>query len=437
MALHDRIVRETASVNVVGGGDNPFSAYVHLPNIVLLGDPGAGKSHLFGEFASAAGAEMKTARSFLNSDLASMKSSEVIFIDALDERRTGRGDHNAIDAIVQKLVSLKPRAVRIACRAADWLGETDLAAFRTYFASTEDPVVLHLGTLSHAEQSEMLAELGVPDPAGFLNEASRRGLDELLGNPQNLKMLTEVVKTGSWPSGRTELFQQALKILLQEHSKSQTHRPTRKYSPTELMSVAGELCAVRLIGDIAAISLTENDCEGDLPSYRSICSSNPDKALAALGRRLFVSGSELETADYAHRTIAEYVGGQWLAEKVRNGLPLGRVRALLGVDGRPASELRGLHAWLAVHLPEHAVELINSDAFGVLSYADAAALPPHLRQHLLRALATLAQDDPWFRRWHESSAAIAGLAGSDMVEAFQVHSWGARRNANELANAAT
>ena len=347
MALHDRIVRETASVHVVGRGENPFSAYVHLPNIVLLGDPGAGKSHLFGKFAGAAGVEMKTARSFLNSDLTSMKGCPVIFIDALDERRT-RGDQNAIDAIdaiVQKLVFLKPRAVRIACRAADWLGETDLAAFRTYFASTEEPVVLHLGALSHAEQSEMLAELGLPDPAGFLNEASRRGLDELLGNPQNLKMLTEVVKTGSWPSGRTELFQQALKILLQEHSKSQTYRPTGKYSPTELMSVAGELCAVRLIGDIAAISLTENDCDHDLPSYRSICASNPDKALAALGRRLFVAGAAPETVDYAHRTIAEYLGGQWLAGKVRDGLPLGRVRALLGGDGRPASELRGLNLY--------------------------------------------------------------------------------------------
>ena len=167
MALHDRIVRETGSEKVVGGGENPFSAYVHLPNIVLLGDPGAGKSHLFREFANAAGVEWKTARSFLNSDPALMKGSEAIFIDALDEHRTGRGDHNAIDAIVQKLVSVKPRAVRIACRAADWLGETDLAAFRTYFASTEEPVVLHLQTLSRTEQNEMLAELGLSDPARF------------------------------------------------------------------------------------------------------------------------------------------------------------------------------------------------------------------------------------------------------------------------------
>ena len=41
-------------------------------------------------------------------------------------------------------------------------------------------------------------------------------------------------------------------------------------------------------------------------------------------------------------------------------MPFGRVVALMGVDGQPASELRGLHAWLAVHLPEQADALDRS-----------------------------------------------------------------------------
>jgi hypothetical protein len=43
-----------------------------------------------------------------------------------------------------------------------------------------------------------------------------------------------------------------------------------------------------------------------------------------------------------YRTSAEYLGAAWLAQAVRAGLPIGRVIALMGVDGHPAPELRGL-----------------------------------------------------------------------------------------------
>lgn len=419
MSVHDRLVQEVSVKPLLGNGSNSFSAYLHIPNIVLLGDPGAGKTHLFKEFAGIEGSEALVARAFLNLDADCLLNRRIVFIDALDERRAGRGDHSAIDEIVKKLFLIKPEKVRIACRAADWLGETDLAAFRTFFERAGGYVVLSLQPLSGQERVRALAALGVEKPEAFLAEASERGLDDLLGNPQNLTMLADVVRKRNWPNTRSQLFQEAVEILLEEHSDPQRHRHGGRYSSNELRESAGELCAVRLISDILAISLSENDRGEDLPSYRSLCSGDKDKTLAALGRRAFVSGPMVETADYAHRTIAEYLGASWLAKKVRNGLPLGRVRALLGINGRPASELRGLHAWLAVHLPEHAEILIDADPFGVLSYADARTLEPRLRRHLLQALSKLADADPWFRDGHWSSAAVAGLSGPDMVEGFR------------------
>lgn len=112
------------------------------------------------------------------------------------------------------------------------------------------------------------------------------------------------------------------------------------------------------------------------PSYRSLGMLPPEKVIAALGRRVFVAGSEPESVDYAHRTTAEYLGAAWLADLVRNGMPFGRLQALMGIGGHPAPELRGLHAWLAVHLalPEHVDRLIDADPYGVLTYGDAASL---------------------------------------------------------------
>jgi len=417
--LTDRYVQEVGSKPLIGDGTNPFSNYLSFQNIVLLGDPGAGKTHLFTEFAQLQSGAFRSARSFLNISAEALRTQDTFFIDALDERRSDRGDNNATDEIVKRLFEVKPKQVRISCRAADWLGETDLVAFKDYFDGSGGYVVLSLQHLSRAEQVTVLGANGIESAEVFLDDAEHRGLSELLGNPQTLKMLAEVVSKSGWPSTRSELFEQAVKVLLTETNKGASQKKQGRYSASELMQVAGEMCAVRLIGDIQAISLNESDEAADIPSYRTLSCGDSDKLVAALGRRVFTATSAPDTVDYAHRVIAEYLAAWWLSEKVRAGLPIGRVRALVGVDGRPATELRGLHAWLAVKLPEHAELLINADPFGVLTYADARALTPTNRKKLLRALANLADMDPWFREGHWTSSSLAGLAGADMVEDFR------------------
>ncbi len=418
--MSDRFVRKVNPAPERGELAKPFSVYLKCPNIVLLGDPGAGKSHLLRHFSKVgAGALLLRARDFLNLDVASLSANKTLFIDALDERRTGRGDQSTIDAIVRHLFLVKPDQVRITCRASDWLGETDLAAFQTYFDRAGGSVVLSLEPLSYDECLVVLKERGVSEPEEFLEQAKRRGLDELLSNPQNLIMLSDVVQKGSWPKSRTELFRKAVDLLLSEHDVNHTRHESGSYTSDELVEAAGSLCAVRLISDIDGISLTDTSPSIDLPSYRNINVCDRNRIQAALGRRAFVSGPIAETVDYAHRTIAEYLAASWLAQKVYTGLPIGRVRALIGVDGRPTSELRGLHAWLTIFLPEHAATLIDADPFGVLSYGDASSLTPELRKHLLEALAKLADTDPWFRSENWSTSAVAALSGPDMVESFR------------------
>jgi hypothetical protein len=141
--------------------------------------------------------------------------------------------------------------------------------------------------------------------------------------------------------------------------------------------------------------------------------------IAALGRRIFVAGSAPESVDYAHRTTAEYLGAAWLAAAVRNGMPFGRLQALMGVDGHPAPELRGLHAWLAIHLSECASRLIDTDPYGVLTYGDAASLSQPSCVYLLKALGRLSQTDPWFRSGNWDSPAIGALSRADMVDEFR------------------
>jgi hypothetical protein len=397
----------------------PFSVFAEQRNLVLLGDPGAGKSHLFRESAATIGGRFVTARAFLS--IATFPTDAVLFIDGLDERRAGRGDRGTIEAIVQKLFEVAPPKVRMSCRVADWLGESDLAAFEPYFDLGGGAVVLGLERLSADEQRVVLMAQGMDkaETDTFMREAESRGLADFLENPQNLIMLVEAVKTGSWPATRSELFELSTRLLLSELNREHSRVGAGVYSVHELRQTAGAICAARLISDVAGISLAEHEGDADIPSYRTLDFLDLAKVQAALGRRVFEAGPVVESVDYAHRTTAEFVGAAWLAATVRGGLPLGRVQALMGVDGHPAPELRGLHAWLAVSLPEHADRLIEADPYGVLTYGDAGSLTPSSRRHLLDALGRLSQTDPWFRSGRWQSPAIGALSKPDMVDAFR------------------
>jgi hypothetical protein len=393
-----------------------FSDFANQPNIVLVGDPGAGKSHLLREAAAADNGRLLTTRTFLNDP--TVPPNSILFIDALDEKRAGRSDQATIDSVVQKLFQINPKKVRIACREHDWLGGTDLEAFRPYFDQHGGTFVLGLEPLTEAEQHAILSAHDITNPADFVKEAESRGLHEFLINPQNLIMLIEAVRGGKWPETRIKLFETTSQLLLREHSTAHTRFGEGVYTAAEIREAAGAACAVRLISDVAGISLAENEGDPQLPSYRTIPFTPPQRTLAALGRRSFVATGQ-ETVDYAHRIRAEYLGAGWLAKKIQNGLPIGRVRALLGVDGVPMPELRGLHAWLAVHLPNHADALIDADPYGILIYSDAGALSLSQRKRLLESLTRVSVDDPWFRSDGRSAPAIAALSRPDMVPHFR------------------
>jgi predicted NACHT family NTPase len=322
----DRTVRRIESTPSKAQQDElrPFSAYDDAANIVLLGDPGAGKTHTFRESAARCGGRYVTARAFLVTP--AVKFDGTLLIDGLDEKRAGRSDRDTVDTLVEKLFTVGPGKVRISCRVADWLGDSDLAALRPYFEQSGDPVVLQLGRLSGDEQRVVLQAKGLSanEADAFLREATERALGDFLENPQNLIMLLRAVRTGTWPATRKELFELSTQLMLKEFDKNHARSGSGIYTVEELRPAAGAACAARLISDIEAISLADHEESAAIPSYRSLSMVAPKKTIAALGRRVFVAGPAPESVDYAHRTTAEYLGAAWLADAVRNGMPLGR-----------------------------------------------------------------------------------------------------------------
>jgi hypothetical protein len=214
-----------------------FSEFQEHANIVVLGDPGSGKTHLFRHFAEREVGRFLRVRSFLN--LPTVTAAGPLFVDALDEHRSGRGDHATIDVLVQKLFTVSPARVRISCRAQDWLGETDLAALRDYFDVNGGYVVLGLDELTVEERDAIIRSEGLDDAATFAADATNRRLSFLLNNPQNLIMLCRVVKAKGWPATRTDLFERMTELLLTEHNDKKTHAGDGVYCADELKDAAG------------------------------------------------------------------------------------------------------------------------------------------------------------------------------------------------------
>ena len=390
-----RTCSELTEENNAQPSAEPLAKYESDPAYVLLGAPGAGKTVAFQEEAKREGACYVTARNFLALENMPEWQEGTLFIDALDEMRAGAADQRTpLDGIRAKLHGLGKPRFRLSCREADWLGASD----RTHLAaaSKDGKVrVLRLNPLSRNQARELLAARHDVDSAdAFIECAEARGVSSLLGNPQDLTMLASAVSSGKWPQTRRETFDLACRQLVRESNEERTIGDSTNASEADLLEAAGRLCAVLLLGGYQGVDRRAN-VERDHVALREITGLNQGVLKAALRTRLFVYPSN-RVATPAHRQIAEYLSGRYLAGLIGGGLPVGRIVALLtGADGGVVSGLRGLCAWLAAHSQTARLALVERDPIGVVLYGDVRAFAREEKQRLMEALEQHAAVDPW------------------------------------------
>ena len=111
-----------------GGPDTEAVALESLRSVpawVLLGEPGAGKSEAFKSEAQASNGFCLTIAEFVYSDIDEMWKDKCLFLDGLDEVRASATIATILFQIKSKLRKLGLPNFRIACRAADWYGQSD------------------------------------------------------------------------------------------------------------------------------------------------------------------------------------------------------------------------------------------------------------------------------------------------------------------------
>lgn len=403
----------TEKIDVSYAESQPIAYFRERAAYVLLGEPGAGKSTLFEDEAKNTDDGLYiTARDFNALDREEWRD-KTLFIDGLDETRAGNSDpRTPLDDIRGKLNKLDCKRFRISCRAADWLGSLDTKAIKQV-SPDQNITILHLDPLSSDDIQQILSnDQRVPDPNGFIEKAEQIGLSGLLNNPQTLDMLINAVKGGhAWPTSKQEVYELACKQLASEFNGD--HAVSQIASIPQLMEAAGFLSAVQLIANISGF--TEGQAGDGRISLKELTLPKGLQIHAALKTRLF-NKTGINEFSYIHRSVAEYLAAQFIAERIKQRLLINRVLALTsGFDGGIVAALRGLMAWLAVHSEQARERLIQIDPVGVIVNGDALLFPRSAKSQLFRALIREAETTAFPNRdWH--STAFSAITTRDMED---------------------
>ena len=397
-----------------------LEAFREVAAYVLLGSPGAGKTEAFKSEAGEEGGHYITARDFLTFDPEPEWEGRTIYIDGLDETRAGAfGGRTPFDRIRAKLQRLGRPPFRISCREADWFGANDRERLSPV-APNGEVQVLRLDPLSDQGVLEILERNhDVDNPAAFVAEARTQGVEDLLRNPQNLRMLAEAVaEAEEWPRTRTKTLDLACRKLVSEENPEHQIACSGTFNTKALLDGAGDLCALLLLAGKAGVTLPGTMPDANHPPLDQVPRGNQQLLRRVVGTNLFTMPREGRLAP-VHRQIAEFLAAWRLADLIAEGLPVRRVLSLVtGFDGGIISEFRGLAAWLAALSQPARAEIIERDPLGVL-HGDIRDFGPDEKGWLFDSLGREVDQHPWLLRDPSLILPLGDLAAPKLERRFR------------------
>lgn len=387
-------------------------------NIILLGEAGGGKTRLTEWLGDVDGYVRCTARQLVNGIPRNLfGDADIIVIDALDELAT-KAEGDAVDAVLRALREIDfPRFI-LSCRTSEWRASTMREAIREQYSQA--PIELELVPLTDDDALRYLAS--------FLEDGERakvivrhfreRGLTDWLGNPQTLAMIGDVSRSADLPETAFALFERYVDLAWHEHNDRRLGAPLQKLGKDAVLDSLG--------AGFAAIVLTGSAALSDEPRHKLVAGDLPLADLttlpqgkhldAALASRLCVGRAERRT--FQHKRLGEYLGARWIVKQANTPAKRGRVLAMMRSNGIVPSNLRGLHAWLAMY-PHFADDVIRADPAGVIEYGDADDLPEGRGRVLLEALAALVASNPLFNAgWNPRAGSL--VKGDLLDESWRI-----------------
>jgi hypothetical protein len=415
LALEDRATKARSVISQ----DELYS--LALP-LVILGDPGSGKSELAEDMASRSGFRRIAAGSFARAEFPEriVAPGECLVIDGVDEVAS-KTEGDGLDQILRKLSRIDDPKFILLGREADWRGAADRIKIEDDFGHklTE----LHLEPFTREDAVEFLStRFPKVDAEKLLNHLADRGLEDIYRNPLTLRLIGEVAEAGGeLPSAKAEILDRACRVMLREVNERHLAGDHARTRDEDLLLAAGAHGAVHLFGNFSGTFAGPGAEPPDGYAHLKELAALPLAAAAekVMKTRLFKAEGRGRFA-LVHRVVAEYLAAKWVAACAGHGARSGRLLGLFGHGASIPTSLRGLHAWLVHFSDALALQAIAGDPYAVLRYGDAEALSLDKARCLLEALKRLSDDDPFFRAedWgkHPAPALIRAELRAELLD---------------------
>jgi predicted NACHT family NTPase len=223
--------------------------------LVVLGDPGIGKTKFTESLAARLGGRRLSSGTFIRSaNLETLRPPDdlPIIIDGLDELAASSGT-SAVDEVLKKLSSMGSPPFILSCRAADWNGSTDRHKIREDYGI--EPTTATLKAFSRSDAKRFLSCHHGIDPGHLLEELDRRDLSEFYTNPLTLKLIAEIATDHQGlPNGRADLFDRASRILVLEDDPVHQRGEGGMANPEILLDSSGAIFAHLLLSGSLGIA---------------------------------------------------------------------------------------------------------------------------------------------------------------------------------------
>lgn len=387
-----------------------FEEIAHIGCLILIGEPGLGKTTALGREVTRLHAEGELVHCV---DLSSTQDeatlrSRIFGGPAWDHWHSGeRVLHLILDSLDFALIRLdtvvevlrdglstidaERLVLRLACRTAE--RQADLESWLRRHWGADAFAVYELAPLRFRDVEDSAQVLS--DPAGFVEAVVKRGLQPLAMTPMTLRMLLELaLNEGALPSSRRELYERGCLRLCDEIEGSRSRARRRSGEPTvaERFAVAQRLGGLLLLSaapgvpvDAATVATMAGGFEiNDQLGVPTEFVVGEHTVRDVLGSGLFanVGGDRLH---FAHQTYGEFLCGRWLANRFTDRQLDDLLFAATDSGLRVIPQLRETAGWVAAYSPAFAELLVERDP-AVLLRADPFATLSDERPLLVDAL---------------------------------------------------
>ena len=372
----------------------------NLPDsIVILGDPGSGKTFVTEALGVLPGMHYIHAGTFGRQDMSDLldTSDDCVVIDGVDEIVNVRFG-SAVDEILKKLSEINNPRFILSCRVADWQSSVEKAKIKDDLG--REVLQLYLQPFSYQDAQRYLSvKYSNVDARSILDQFRIQGIEDFYGNPLTLRLIGEVMTRkggqGTLPRCRAEILEQVCQLMIEE--KNPRHQNKQNiYTSEDLIDTAGAICGTIILcnqNGVHTNNYVSKTPDGFLRSVEIAKLPYGQFHEQALKTRLF----RVEADDCfvpIHRVVAEYVGAKWLAKCCENHRFIKRVLNLFHSDVEVPTSFRGLHAW-TVHFSDRLAEsCILADPIGVLKNGIGEHLSPKKARLLLSKLKEALAKDP-------------------------------------------